>query len=216
MFKLPEWKYLKYNIQHKWSQMNASKGYSTKSYKGDTLMQRFAAIRILISTNPMIKISVCSLCLILIVSLVSVTLFSGGPEKVNNIKIMWFYDMNTGELFTADKTELPPIETPSGSSADGQHAGVIANVLTYDPTGEDADLQFVAYLEKLTNDGITAWEKAFETETQMQMKWETGRLIKRVDDTEWVEANSPKGLFIRNSIYRPNENGVTPQQVLPE
>ncbi len=216
MFKISEWKYLKYNIQQKWSQMNASKGYSAKSYKGDTFVQRFAAFRILLSTNPVIKICASSLCVILIVLLVWSTLFSGGEEKVNDFKVMWFYDLNTGELFAANKTELPPIETPSGPMPDGQPAGVIANVMTFDPTGSDADQQFIAYLEKLTYEGKVSWENAFDTDTQTKMDWETGRLIKRVEDKEWVKADSPRGHQIRNAMYNPNEKGVIPHYVVPE
>lgn len=216
MFRLPDWKYLKYNIEQKWSQMTASRGYSRTSYKGDSFMQRFAAFRILVSMNPVIKICISSFCVVLIGLMIWLALFSGGEEKVNEFKLMWFYDLNTGELFTAKKTELAPIETSSGPLDDGQHAGVVANVLTYDPTGEDPAQQFIGYIEKLTEDGKVIWAEAFETGTETQLDWQKGRLIKRLEDTEWVQADSPKGEYIRTIAFKPNEKGMVPRYVVPE
>lgn len=216
MLRFPEWKYLKYNIQQKFASMTASKGYSPKSYKGDTLFQRLAAFRTMVLTNPILRACVSLLCLIAIVSIVRLAIFTGTKEKIIDTDVAWFYDMKTGELFTAGRKEIPPIATPSGLLDDGSDAGVMANVLTYDPTGKDPEKQFIGYLEKLTTPGKVVWAEAFETGTEAQMQWQTGRLIKRVDDDEWVQADSPKGLYIRNAIYQPNNQGEIPQYVLPE
>lgn len=216
MLKLPEWKYLKYHIHQKWSDMTASKGYSTKSYKGDSFLERLKALRILISTNPILKISISMLCAILIITTLWMTLFAGEKVKIYKASHVWIYDINTGELFTGEKTSLPPVETTSGPLPDGQPAGVIANVLTYDTTGKDKSQQFIGYLVKLTEEGKIAWTDAFETDSMAEMNWETGKLIKRPDDKEWVKADSTEGMRIRRLAYKPNKKGQIPQYVKPE
>lgn len=216
MFKLPDWKYLKYQLEQKWSEMTASKGYSTKSYKGDTFLQRLAAFRILISTHPVLKISISVVCAILIIATLWLSLFSSDEEQITNPTNAWFYDVNTGKLFTAEKTSFPPIEAPSGPMPNGQPSGVMANVLTYDLTGKDKSQQFIGYLEKLTEKGKQAWQEALETDRLAEMNSSTGRLIKRVEDEKWIKADSPKGLKIRMLAYEPNEKGQVPQHVNPD
>lgn len=216
MFKLPDWKYLKYHLEQKWSEMTASKAYSSKPYKGDTFLQRFAEFRVLISTHPVLKISISVLCAILIILTIRLSLFSSDQEIITNPDNAWFYDINTGKLFTAEKTKFPPIEAPSGPMPNGQPAGVMANVLTYDPTGKDNSQQFIGYLEKLTEEGKQAWQEALESDRLAEMNSSTGRLIKRVEDKEWVKADSPEGLKIKMSAYKPNEKGQIPQYVNPD
>jgi len=216
MFKIPEWKYFKYQIEQKWADITASKEYSSKPYKGDSFLQRLAEFRILISTHPVLKISVSLVCALLIITTLWLTLFSGEEVEIYETNLMWFYDINTGELFTAEKTSLPPIVTESGPLPDGQPAGVMANVLTYDPTGKDQSQQFIGYLVKLTEEGKLAWTEALETDSLSKMQWETGRLIKRIEDEEWVKADNPEGMRIRRLAYKPNDKGLFPQCVKPD
>ena len=53
------------------------------------------------------------------------------PEKV------WFYDLNTKELFTAKRSKLPPIKAPSGPLPDGTPAGVRAYVFNENDPNQD-------------------------------------------------------------------------------
>jgi hypothetical protein len=216
MLKLPEWKYLKYNLQHKWSSLIASKGYKSQSYKGDSFIQRLADFRILVLTTPAIKIPLALVCVILVIGISWSILFPGGEEEITDPKTAWFYDINSGELFTAGKTEFPPIEAPSGPLPNGQPAGVIANVLTYDLTGEDPSKQFIGYLETLTENAKQIWIDAIITDSLAEVNWTTGRLVKKVDDEKWVKAGSPEGKKIRRMAYIPNKMGKTPQHVNPE
>ena len=142
MFKLPEWKYLKYKIHQKWTDMTASRGYSSKSYKGDSLLERLAALRILLSTNPVLKISIGALCTVLIIVTLWISLPSGDKEIINDSKLLWFYDINTSKLFSDKNTSLPPIETDSGPLPDGQPAAgstptgvTLGPVVTYEFDG---------------------------------------------------------------------------------
>ncbi len=63
-------------------------------------------------------------------------------------KMRWFYDLNTGELFAAEASRLPPIDAPSGGlpDADASPAGVLANVIRI----EGGDTREVAYLQTYT------------------------------------------------------------------
>jgi len=216
MFKLPDWKYLKYHLEQKWSDITASKAYSSKSYKGDSFLQRLAEFKILISTHPVLKISISSVCAILIIATLWMSLFSSDKEKITDPDEAWFYDINTGELFTSAKTNFPPIEASSGPLQDGQPAGVLAHVLTFDPTGKDKSQQFIGYLEKFTEEGKQAWQEALETDRLAEMSSSTGRLIKRVEDEKWIKADSPEGMKIRSLAYKSNEKGQTPQYVNPD
>lgn len=216
MLKLPEWKYLKYKLQQKWEDITASRGYSSKSYKGDSFIEKLAAFRILISTHPVLKACIGALCVSLIIVTIWLSLSSGTEEPIVDTELMWFYDLNTNELFTADKTSFPPIDTESGPTPDGKPAGVIANVLTYDPTGEDESQQFIAYLETLTGEGKVAWQEALETDRLAEMDWATGRLVKRLEDKVWVKADSPEGILILNTALKPNKKGHPPQYVNPD
>ncbi|MBW8015081.1 MAG: hypothetical protein FVQ82_02770 [Planctomycetes bacterium] len=216
MFKIPEWKYLKYKIHQKWTDMTASRGYSSKSYKGDSLLERLSALRILLSTHPVLKISIGALCAVLIIVTLWISLPSSDKEIISDSNILWFYDINTAKLFTSNKMDFPPIETDSGPLPDGEPAGVIANVLTYDPTGKDESQQFIAFLEKLTEKGKLTWTEALETDSLEEMQWETDRLIKKPEDKEWVEADSPRGIYIRSIVTKPNEKGQIPEYVNPD
>ena len=63
---------------------------------------------------------------------------------------LWFYDLNTGELFESSSEKLPPIDAPSAKpAADGRPAGVIAHVWGCGSC-EDKSKWFVAYLETLS------------------------------------------------------------------
>ena len=107
-------------------------------------------------------------------------------------KNVWFYDLNTGELFAAKFKSIPPIEAPSGPLPDGQAAGVRAYVYRYiDQSDEE---KFVAYVEKFTPQAAEMM-KSGDKETRAKA-WQEGRLVRRTDGTEWVNAKSKEGAEI--------------------
>jgi len=216
MFRFDNFKYLKYKLEQKWSEITASKGYSRSSYKGETFLQRLAEFRVLISTHPVLKISISSVCLILIVTMLWLAMPSSDKEKITDTDKAWFYDLNTKKLFTADKMSFPPVNAPSGPLPDGRPAGVLAHVLTFDLTGKDKSQQFIGYLEKLTDKGKQEWQDALANGTLAKMNWAAGRLIKKVEDEKWLKADSPEGIKIRTQAYKPNEKGHTPNYVNPK
>lgn len=169
-----EWKYLKYDLEYRWENFKLRKW---------------------INDNPlimMIATGVSSLIfLIIILTLIwpSSRLKEFSPEKV------WYYDLNTGELFAGKANQNPPIEAPSGSLADGNLAGVLAYVYC-SSQNEDAKKN-IAFIEKLTDEAKYSRPNTLspsDQRTQQEIEvWNKGRLIKRIDDVQWVSYDSPEG-----------------------
>ena len=214
MFKLPEWKYFKYNMQQKIDEFLASKNRPGRTYSGDSLPQKLGGIFEALKGSPAILISIISVCLLVTVTFAAVTLFSGGGAKVGTYENAWFYDLNTGKLFVSKKTDLPPIDAPSGPLPNGDPAGVMANVMVYENTVDDEG-KFIGYLEKLTDDAKIKWKKAIDYNDFSDVKWGQGRFIRRLEDKQWVEANSPEGRQILRSVAKPDEKGQIPRYSYP-
>jgi len=121
------------------------------------------------------------------------------PEKRVEITAgekAWFYDLNTGKLFTAGSEPGGPVEAPSGPLADGQPAGVKAYVFSYSYNPKESDL-FVGFLEK-PDEGASA---------SNQGRWGQGKLIRRPEDKRWVKAAGREGRDIIRQIFKPNDRG---------
>ena len=98
---------------------------------------------------------------------------------------VWFYDMNTDELFTAPISSIPPIDAPSGEAA-GARAYVYKYVSEQGP-----EEQFIAYIEMFTPQAKKLMES--KNRADRQKAWNQGRLIRKTDDKIWVEASSAAG-----------------------
>ena len=125
-------------------------------------------------------------------------------------KTAWFYDVNTGRLFLAGSRETGPIAAPSGPARGGGLAGFRAGVYSYVLDPNEADL-FVGFLERPDPDagGRPAWDMR-DLDT-----WAQARLIRRVKDKQWVQAQSPQGQAILRELVRPNKKGQTPVHQMP-
>jgi len=125
-------------------------------------------------------------------------------------KTAWFYDVNTGRLFLAGSKEIGPIPAPSGPARDGGPAGFRACVYSYvlDP---NEDERFVGFLERPDPNarGSPTWDM------RDMNTWAQARLIKRVKDKQWVQAQSPQGQAILRELVRPNKKGQTPVHQMP-
>lgn len=74
---------------------------------------------------------------------------TGRPAGYSTPVSVYYYDLNTGELFAALSTEIPPIEAPSGPLPNGKPAGVRAFVYSCGDCSDPAQRR-VAWLEKYT------------------------------------------------------------------
>lgn len=146
---------------------------------------------------------------VLILTIVVVSLQCRGEQaQVVVFEQEWYYDLNTQTLFTAAKGQTPPIDAPSGPMANGEKAGVRAYVLTFeiDPNESEQILAFIETSDPAVPDA---------TDKGPSQRWGTGKLIRRIEDPEWVSATSTQGRRIVQEAFKPDEHGEKPYYFYP-
>lgn len=186
-FRIPEWKYLKYDIQE-WLE--------------------HLTLRRWINSKPLIIIAITTLSVIILIVVIVGMLRPNEATRAKNPKKEWYYDLNTGELFVGEANLIAPIDAPSGPLADGKAAGVRAYVLSYIPEPNDSE-RFIGFLE-------TKDPSYIANNNNGKQKWGQGMLIKRVGDTQWFRADSRQGRIIFQQAFTPNENGENPYHCYPK
>lgn len=195
---MPNWKYIKYGLEERL----------------EVITDRLKTLREWLNQlNPKVMIGI-TVVLILIFIMVVISQFGDGQQvKVKAQNKAWFYDLNTGEIFTADSDKLPPIKAPSGLLANGEPAGVRAYLLSYVNEPNESE-RFIGFLEKLTEEGqklAASFQKSRDNVTRESIKrWNQERLIRRIDDKEWFSVDSEEGKVILKEIFQPDENGRVP------
>lgn len=191
---MPNFGYLKYEIKGIWERL---------------------AIRDWLSRSPVLIIGASAILLLGVIAfLVTLTL----PEKVVQVdksEKQWFYDLKHQNLFVVKSGQLPPIETPSGPLANGAPAGVRAYVFTYsdDPNTTDT---FIGFLETIDPNVDKGSVGLMDLRVPGADTFSKGRLIRRVKDKKWVEANSEEGRAILKEVFRKDENGKIPHYIAPK
>ena len=129
---MPNWEYIRYDLLRRWEQ---------------------AAIRRRINRNPRVVIAITAAAVfILLVTLIWLAL-PDGTGQLEIVKKGWFYDLNSGQLFTTRYNARPPVKAPSGPLPGGGRAGVKAYVLTYVDEPNESQW-FIAFLETTEPDVI--------------------------------------------------------------
>ena len=106
---------------------------------------------------------------------------------------LWFYNLETGQLFPESDLSVPPIDTESGPGT-----GVRAYVYSCGDCA-NPDQRYVAYLETMVPQAKKAVEgylKEFGTQTGIGMaidKFEAGILVRAPEGIQWVPQMSPEG-----------------------
>ncbi len=124
----------------------------------------------------------------------------GDPERP---KKLWFYDLNTGELFPGDVVELPPIAAPSGNLQGGPAdslAGVLASVIRIEGASEPK----VAFLLAYTPQAREMIEASRQNQNHASADYEKilgGTMVARPpakpgEAVTWVAMSSPEGYKI--------------------
>jgi hypothetical protein len=142
-------------------------------------------------------------------------LWPEGTAKVDLGEKEWFYDLNTGKLFTANKGLTPPIEAPSGPLPDGRPAGVRAYVLSYAFEPNESE-RFIGLLETTDPRGGDENLPSGEGYASAARQWAKGKLFRTVEDERWVPADSRLGQAIWQKAFIPNENGEPPHYCPPK
>lgn len=156
-------------------------------------------------------IAVASLSVVLLGFVLIRVLWPARPAPVVQSRLAWFYDANTGRLFTGSFKQGGPIAAPSGPLPEGGPAGFRAHVYSYVLEPSEAEL-FVGFLER---PDPSAGAKATAQDMTDFQAWAEGRLIKRVKDDRWVAVTSAEGQAILHDLLKPDARGRTPLYQLP-
>ncbi len=191
---MPDFGYLKYELKAWWERLD---------------------LRDWLSRSPILIISIS---VILVVGVLAFLVWLSLPEKVVQVDTSekeWFYDLNHRRLFIEKSGQLPPIEAPSGPLANGEQAGVRAYVFTYsnDPNTTDT---FIGFLETIDPNVDKSSIGPIDLRVIGSETFTNGRLIRRVKDKEWVQANSEKGRAILKEAFRKDETGKMPHYQPPK
>lgn len=190
-FKIPDW--VRYEIQQRWERLTLN-------------------LRGWINRNPkiIIAIAVASVSLLLMVAIAM--LIPEETVKVEEYEKDWFYDVNTGKLFVAKKDLVPPVQSPWGPLANGQPAGVRAYVFSYKPDPNESE-RFIGFLE-IPDPNFDP--NSAGSQLKGARLWGQGKLIRRVEDKQWVSANNVEGQAILREFFLPDAEGQTAIYLPPE
>ncbi len=159
---------------------------------------------------------------VLILSLGYIVWSSRGRSYGPRVIDVYFYDLNTNQLFTAKSDQIPPIETASGPvPGSGAPAGVRAYVFACNDCSDEND-RFVGWLEMytpeakavLTQPPSESPEQAAEREMRMYEMYESGQLIKAPEDRTWARANTAEAVNVTQRIESKCPGGA-PKPCLP-
>jgi hypothetical protein len=169
------------------------------------LVERFNKSRRWVNENPKAVWGIASVSFFVLL-LVLIGLLSGDSRpEVKPPKKAWFYDLNTGELFVDRASKEGPIEAPSGALANGEPAGVKANVFTYANDPNENDL-FIGYLER-PDPNVTLEGVEVKKVGGSASRWGEGKLVRTVEDANWVSATSNKGRGILRGATKRDSMG---------
>jgi hypothetical protein len=192
--KLPDFQYFGYEIKEWWERLG---------------------IRKWINQNPRIIIGITTASVLILLVIVIWQAIPKKTVKVEKVEKEWFYDLNTGKLFVAKTGQTPPIKAPSGPLPDGRPAGVRAYVFSYSYEPNEAE-RFIGFLETVDPNAEKGVSEPVTSKADSSKQWRQGRLIRRVEDTKWVPADSKRGQLILKEVFHPNEKGERAQYCRPD
>jgi len=191
MALIPDW--LKYEIIHRLEKIDSRREDSS--------------LRMWLQSHSGMIVIVTIICIsILLFELIALYGSNQGDEVIEQKK-EWYYDLNTEQLFVSRAGLDVPIRAPSGRLPDGSYAGVRAYVFTYSLNNEPNESElFIGFLEKPDPN-----MKGSEPPQNLSgaKLWGYGKLIRTVDDPNWVSANSPQGQEITEPLFSRNTKGQT-------
>jgi hypothetical protein len=196
---LPDW--FKIELAEKWERLQER--------------VRLPGLRRWVNEHPTAVISAATASAVLLLIVLILHLIPERKPQVRQIEKEWYYDLNTGQLFTGEKGLTPPIEAPSGPLANGKPSGVRAYVVSYVSEPNESE-RFVALLETTAPPDVLArWPSPPENASAAQ-KWGWGKLISRPDEERWVPAETTPGQELFEEAFAPNDNGERPTYCRPE
>jgi len=153
---------------------------------------------------------------VLVLALAAIVLQMQGPGAgARGPQDIWFYDLNTGELFVAKSNKLPPIAAPSDGTEQDENpsipAGVKAHVFSCGSC-QDEQERFIAYLETYppdVRDKLMAfrenppnYEEISEEDQRLLAGVEEAMMVRALDSNRWVNAMSEAGGEVTMAAFR--------------
>ena len=188
-----EWKYLKEDLLYKWENLK---------------------VRRWVNENPKIILGITVFSVLLTIIIVIAIALPDKHLETQQSKKLWFYDLNTEKLFVTKSTQLPPIEAPSGPLPDGSPAGVLAHVYKFSPQNPNEE-HFIGYLETLPLDIKRKLPRKLTPETDDAKLWYYSRLIRTIEDSNWISFTSEQAQLILNELNNSNQ-GIPPAEIYPQ
>ena len=201
----------------------------------DVFERRFGRVFRKLRENRILGLGALVLALVVIVliaSVLRVVLFSGPSEPDRPavlIEQAYYYDLNTGELFTSAASHTPPVPAPSGpyqkaGAPEGSNAGARAYVFSCTSCDEG---NYIGYIEVHApaskqaldqfNAGQSASIEAFPPPpAEGEPPVTPTPLFADVEEMRWVPAGSEPGLAIVNKAAEFCGQGKQPVRCTPE
>jgi len=179
-FTLPDW--LHYEIKERWERIEVRKW---------------------INKNPRIVISITLASGLMLLVAIGLSMPERSVTTAKEYKKGWFYDTNSGALFIAKSDAFSFIDANSETTPAEKSTIVKAYVFSYVSDPNESE-QFIGFLE--IPDPNFSPDSA-DPQLRGAKRWGQGKLIRRVDDEQWVPANSSEGQYILSMLFQPNETG---------
>lgn len=146
-------------------------------------------IREWMNNNPAIM-TIGAVVLLIICLGVIVNQLRGPGTRARTIDV-YYYDLNTGELFVTESDQIPPIDTDSGAEA-----GVLAYVYSCTDCSDESSRK-IGFLQKYSKEAkqmlVDAGGEPPDDPRFYEVVEMNGQLVKRVEDQAWVPINSEQG-----------------------
>ncbi len=134
-------------------------------------------------------------------------------------RVVWFYDLGTDQLFSADADAVPPIQAPSGIEVDGRPGGVRAKVFACGGCADPAD-RFIGWLEQFTPEAQRAMiqnqTNPIETHRATPIAYMDQLLVRAVQGDRWHRASSEEAAGLLGSPRQRCPDGVVLHACFPD
>lgn len=152
-------------------------------------------VRKFLNQNSMV---VTIITLMVLVGSIAAILMYNRPTVYEPMEV-YYYDLDTNELFEGMSDDIPPVTAPSGGY------GVRAYVYTCSSC-TDPDALFIGYLEMFTREAKEMMNRptgstADITPEEEMMLLQQGHLVRAVEGEGWVPESSEAGLMITDAPY---------------
>lgn len=173
-------------------------------------------IRDTMNNNSAVVTIVAVVILVLSLGFIIMNSNKKGPRRVVEL---YYYDMNTGELFVGPSDQYAPIDAPSGPTADGQPAGVRAYVFSCGDCS-DKSSHYIGYLERYSPEAKERIRRMNEnpeslSEEDHYYDYDQGRFVMVPDKTSWLEANSEAGIEAASQVTASCPEDSIPRSCYP-